>query len=116
TQKFPERESFMRFELLSSVRPLCHAVVLATGLAIGFAGAAAAQQEGMGEDPVVATVNGSEIRYSDVIRSAQDLPAQYQQNLMQVFPALVQRLVDMRLMEQQGREDGLEENERVQAR
>lgn len=106
----------MRFELLSSVRPLCHAVVLATGLAIGFAGTAAAQQEGLGEDPVVATVNGSEIRYSDVIRSAQDLPAQYQQNLMQVFPALVQRLVDMRLMEQKGREDGLAENEMVQAR
>ena len=57
----------------------------------------------------------SEIYYS-MIRSAQNLPAQYQQNLAQIFPALVQRLIDMRLMEDRGREDGLADDEQVRQR
>ena len=97
-------------------RPLLCAGILAAGLAAGGAVALAQDEAPHSEDPVVATVNGSEIHYSDVIRSAQTLPAEYQQNLPQIFPALVQRLIDMRLMEDRGREEGFAEDEQVQRR
>lgn len=103
------------FHRLASRSLLC-AGILAAGLAIGETAALAQDEAPQSEDPVVATVNGSEIYYSDVIRSAQNLPAQYQQNLAQIFPALVQRLIDMRLMEDRGREDGLADDEQVRQR
>lgn len=106
----------MRRYSSSYSRPLLRAGLLAVSLTLGGAFSAAAQEGAAADDPVVATVDGAEIRYSDVIRSAQDLPPQYQQNLPQVFPALVQRLIDMRLMEAAGRADGLADDERVRAR
>ena len=110
----PLMHSFDRLVPRSLLSAAVLAVGLATGGAVALAQEEAAQEEAPhAEDPVVATVNGSEIHYSDVIRSAQNLPAQYQQNLAQIFPALVQRLIDMRLMEDRGREEGLADDEQV---
>src|SRR5690625_5259813 len=97
-------------------RPLLSAGILAIGLAAGGT-AGLAQDEGPeGEDPVVASVNGQDIHYLEVIRSAQDLPTQYQQNLPQLLPAVVRRLVGLKEMVERGRKDGLASSEEVKER
>jgi peptidyl-prolyl cis-trans isomerase C len=58
-------------------------------------------------DPVVAVVNGKELHRSDVIASAQSLPPQYRSQIDAYFPALVDRLIDMTLMADEGRKQGL---------
>jgi peptidyl-prolyl cis-trans isomerase C len=65
------------------------------------------------EDLVVAVVNGKEIHVSDVLASAQQLPAQYRAQLSLIFPALVERVVDMELLSDAGKADGLADNEQV---
>lgn len=94
-------------------RSLLCAGLVAAGLVLAPLSHLAAQEEG---DSVVASVNGEAIYLSEVIRSAQNLPQQYQQNLQQIFPALVQRAIDMRLMEAAGRVQGLDQDEQVRAR
>ena len=75
----------------------------------------AAQEGGSGEDRVVARVNGEEIRWSDVVALARTLPAEYQTQLMQIYPMLVERLVDFKLAGKAGRAAGLASDERVKA-
>ena len=60
--------------------------------------AATAQDSAAGEDPAVATVNGEPILRSEVLAAASNLPAQYQGQLAALYPLLVQRLVDMKLL------------------
>jgi peptidyl-prolyl cis-trans isomerase C len=75
----------------------------------------AAQQEGGTEDKVVARVNGEEVRQSDVMAMARTLPAEYQAQLMAIYPMLVQRLVDFKLAGKAGRDAGLASDDRVKA-
>ena len=75
-----------------------------------------AQQDGAESDPVVARVNGEEIRQSEVMNMAQSLPPQYQAQLMQIYPLLVQRLIDFKLAGKAGRAAGLAEDDEVKAR
>ncbi len=75
----------------------------------------AAQEGGSGEDRVVARVNGEEIHWSDVLALARTLPAEYQTQLMQIYPMLVERLVDFKLAGEAGRAAGLASDERVKA-
>ena len=77
---------------------------------------ASAQQGESGDDPLVATVNGKKIYRSEVLETARSLPPQYQQQqqLDQVFPALVDRLVDFRLLAVAAA--GLAEDEEVLSR
>ncbi len=75
----------------------------------------AAQQEGGTEDKVVARVNGEEVRQSDVMAMARSLPAEYQAQLMAIYPMLVQRLVDFKLAGKAGRDAGLASDDRVKA-
>jgi peptidyl-prolyl cis-trans isomerase C len=59
-------------------------------------------------DPIVATVDGTAIRRSDVVAVQRTLPAQYQQMPIEIlFPAVVERLIDTRLVVNAGRKDGL---------
>ena len=74
------------------------------------------EDTGAQEDPVVAVVEGEEIRRSDVMKSAAELPPQYQQQIELIFPALVERLVDFKLLDKAAAERDLEEDEEVQAR
>ena len=64
-------------------------------------------------DPVVAVVNGKELHRSDVIASAQSLPPQYRSQIDAYFPALVDRLIDMTLMADEGRKQNLENDPEV---
>ncbi|MEQ9607499.1 MAG: peptidylprolyl isomerase [Kiloniellaceae bacterium] len=68
------------------------------------------------ENPVVARVNGHEIRWSEVVASADDLPERYREQIESVFPALLDRLVDLRLLADAARAEGLGEDAAVRRR
>lgn len=102
------------------------AVALLGTLAIAaFASAAEAQTSGTPPaaaggktaDPVVATVNGTEIHRSDVEAARQDLPQQYQSFPFEiVYPALLERLIDGKLLVAAARAQGLATDQEVKAR
>lgn len=73
----------------------------------------AAEEE---DDPVVAVVDGTEIRFSDVTAYAFTLPPQYRQAFNQIFPFLVQRLIDLALIDKAATADGLADDQEVQER
>ena len=55
------------------------------------------------KDPVVATVNGQQIRLSELEVAQQALPQQYRSMPLQaVFPALLDRIIDSKLVVQEG--------------
>jgi peptidyl-prolyl cis-trans isomerase C len=68
------------------------------------------------ENPVVARVNGHEVRWAEVVASADDLPARYREQIEAVFPALLDRLVDLRLLADAARTEGLEDDPEVRQR
>ena len=68
-----------------------------------------ALEELMRDNPVVARVGGEEIRWVDVMDSAVGLPEPYQDQIEAMFPALLDRLVDLRLLTQAARRQGLAE-------
>lgn len=68
------------------------------------------------ENPVVATVNGDEIRRNEVIEAIRRMPQQIQQMPPDILiPAIAERLVDSRLMAAQGYAENLQDNEEVMA-
>ena len=101
-------------------RPLTFAPLLSLGLAglllAGFAGRPA-QAETVAEflsqpapaaDPVVARVDKSEIHRSDLVSALGSMPPQVQQMQMsQIYPLLIDRMVDIKLIAAAGRAAGL---------
>lgn len=76
--------------------------------------AAPAQAAG---DPVVATVDGNAIHRSDVTDFQKLLPAQYQRMPIEMlYPALLDKLIEMKLVADAGRKDHLENDKEVKAR
>ena len=75
-----------------------------------------AMQDMIRRNPVVAEVEGEEIRWKDVIESAGDLPEEYQSRIESIFPALLDRLIDLKLLAKAAREKRLDENEDLQRR
>lgn len=73
------------------------------------AGAAAAKP-----DAVVAIVDGKKLTRADVIASAATLPAEYRSQLDSYFPQLIDRLIDMTLMDEEGRRQKLQDDPEVQ--
>lgn len=67
-------------------------------------------------ETVVAIINGTKITRADVIASAQSLPPQYQQQINAIFPALVERLVDLTLLSEEGRKQNLQDDAEVKSR
>ncbi len=67
-------------------------------------------------ETVVAIINGAKITRADVIASAQSLPPQYRQQINAIFPALIDRLVDLTLLSDEGRKRNLEDDGEVKAR
>lgn len=66
-------------------------------------------------DPVVARVNGSEIRLSDLQDAMQSLPAEYRSMPPQtLYPALINQLVDLEAVVAMARKQGLDKNPAVQ--
>ena len=64
-------------------------------------------------NPLLAPVNGREIRWADIEKSAQGLPEEIRSKLETIFPALLQRLIDVQLLIWAAREDGLAEDAEV---
>lgn len=64
-------------------------------------------------NPVLARVDGHEIRWSDVAASARDLPADYKGRFETIMPALLGRLIDRRLLADAGRDAGLADDPAV---
>ncbi|HXV24221.1 MAG TPA: peptidylprolyl isomerase [Alphaproteobacteria bacterium] len=64
-------------------------------------------------DPVLAVVNGTEVRRSEVIESARALPPEYQAQIEQILPALVERYVDLKLLGDRAEASGLENDPEV---
>ena len=56
------------------------------------------------KDPIVATVNGQPVRLSELEVAQQALPQQYRNMPLQaVFPALLDRIIDSKLVVQEGK-------------
>ncbi len=68
------------------------------------------------DDPLVATVNGKEIHRSEVLEAARSLPPQYQSQLQQIFPMLVERVVDFHLLSEAAGKAGFAKDEEVKRR
>jgi peptidyl-prolyl cis-trans isomerase C len=102
------------------IRTRAAGLCLAAVLAAPATAAAQSESDGKGEaadeNPVVAVVNGEEIRFQEVKESAQDLPPQYQKQFSRIFPALLDRVIDMRLLGEKAAEAGLSEDPEVQER
>jgi peptidyl-prolyl cis-trans isomerase C len=77
--------------------------------------AADAQEPPESEDPVVARVEGVAIHMSEVVDYAATLPPQYRQAFDQILPYLLQRMIDLVLLDKAAEAEGLSEDEQVQA-
>ncbi|MEJ0072437.1 MAG: peptidylprolyl isomerase [Pseudomonadota bacterium] len=102
----------------------------ALALAVGMAGALAAGAAGaqtVGEtlkagtdsktDPVVARVNATEIHRSDVLQALGSLPPQVQQMpTAQIYPLLLERMVDNKLVAAAGRAQKLQDDPEIKRR
>ena len=90
----------------------------AASLAAAFALAApaAAAQEPAAEDPVVATVNGDDVLRSEVLETAEQLPPQYRQQIDLIFPQLLQRTIDIRLIAAAAEAGGMGDDPEVKRR
>lgn len=63
------------------------------------------------KDPVVAIVNGQQIRLSELEIAQQSLPQQYRSMPLQaVFPALLERIIDSKLVVQEGKKSKTNED------
>ena len=97
------------------------AAALVAGLVSAVAGSAIAKTDQPAAAPppgpttVVAVVNGEKITRADVIESAKSLPQQYQQQLDVIFPALIDRLVDLKLLAEEGQKQNLQDDPEVKA-
>ena len=68
-------------------------------------------------DVVVATVNGQKVMRSEVEMMAASLPPQYRQMPMQmIFPALVDQVINTKLLAGEGRKQGLQNDPEVRRR
>ena len=101
--------------------------VAAVSLALGGAGFAALAQTGTtppadagtgaGEDPVVAKVNGAEIKRSEVMRTIASLPPQVQQMPVQmIFPAVIDQIINGKLVAEAGYKNNVQNDPEVAER
>jgi peptidyl-prolyl cis-trans isomerase C len=75
-----------------------------------------AEPAGPPPETVVAIVNGKKVTRADVIASAKSLPQEYQAKLDAIFPALIDRIVDLTLLADEGRKQNLQDDPEVKAR
>lgn len=99
---------------LTSLRGLAPA--LATAAIALLASVAPVGAEEAADDPLVAVVNGTELHRSDVLASARDIPAQYQSQIDLIYPQLVDRLIDLTLLSQEGERRQLQDDPEVRER
>ena len=97
---------------------LSRAVALAILWVLPYLSAGAQTTEAAAEeDPVLATVNGDEIRRSEIVEAQQNLSEQYRGlPPAMIFPALLEHLIDFKLVVGEGRKANLQEDEAVKRR
>lgn len=66
-------------------------------------------------DTVVAIINDVKLTRADVIASAATLPQQYQSQIEQIFPSLIDRLIDLTLLATEARTQNLPDDPEVKA-
>ena len=85
--------------------------------AVALAQTPAAPPAAAAKDPVVARVDGQAILQSDVIAVQRSLPEQYQQVPIEVlYPAILDRLVNTKMVANAGRKDKLQNDDEVKRR
>jgi peptidyl-prolyl cis-trans isomerase C len=105
---FPLKDPFMR-QFVPAAALVATLLLLQPALA--------QTKKGDASDPVVATVDGSPIYRSDVVAVQRTLPAQFQQLPIEVlFPAVVERLIDTKLVVNAGRKENLQNDDEVKRR
>ena len=97
---------------------LRRAVALAILLALPHLSAGAQTTEAaVEEDPVLATVNGYEIRRSEIVEAQRNLSEQYRSlPPATIFPALLEHLIDFKLVISEARKANLHEDDAVKKR
>ncbi|MBI5120227.1 MAG: peptidyl-prolyl cis-trans isomerase [Rhodospirillales bacterium] len=90
-------------------RPL--AAIAATLLSLSLAGPALCADD----DPVAATVNGVDIRLSEVLRIKNGNPQLAQAPMKVIYPMLLDNLIREQLLAEAGRKEGLEKDPDIQA-
>lgn len=92
---------------------LIHSGVGALALTLALAGAASAQEPKADENPVLAVVEGEEIRLSDAEALREQLPEEYRQvPLERIYPALVDNLINTKLAAADARKKGVQDDAR----
>jgi peptidyl-prolyl cis-trans isomerase C len=96
--------------------PLMTFAPIKTGVLILALASLPAAVSAQADNPLVATVNGKEIHRSEVLEAARSLPPQYQSQLQQIFPMLVERVVDFHLLSEAAGAAGFAQDEEVKRR
>lgn len=79
--------------------------------------AAAPQPVDTANDPVIAIVEGAAIKRSELQMVQRSLPAQFQQMPLEIlFPMLIDRMIDAKLLAMAGRRDNLQNEPELRAR
>ncbi|WP_419905923.1 peptidylprolyl isomerase [Kiloniella sp.] len=65
------------------------------------------------ENPVVAIVEGDRIYWQDIMQAARKLPEQYQGQLETMFPLLLDRAIDLKLLAHAGADADVDRNDEV---
>lgn len=100
---------------VTAMRP----VALSLGMLAGLHVAAVAQIRALDDktDPVVAIVDGAAIYRSDLGMMQRALPPQFQQLPLEVlYPALIERMIDAKLIFEAGRKEKLDADDEVKRR
>lgn len=102
------------FERVLRVAALCAAL---GGTAMAAHAQTDAETTGAEDDPVVARIEGEEIKRSDVLSLIGQLPPQVQQMPVQmIFPALLEQVINGKLVAKAGYEADLQDEEEVRER
>lgn len=89
-------------------------LLLGAGAALAQTSAPATTAGAAKPDTVVAIVDGHKLTRADVIASAATLPAEYRSQMDNYFPQLIDRLIDMTLMNEEGHRQKLQDDPEVQ--
>lgn len=100
---------------LTAMRP----VALSLGVLAGLHFSAVAQIRALDDksDPTVAIVDGAAVYRSDLVMMQRALPPQFQQLPLEVlYPALIERMIDAKLIFEAGRKEKLDADDEVKRR
>lgn len=100
-----------------TLRRLSAVLMLGTGLAAPAPAWTQAPSPAAGADPVVAIADGAAIHRSELLQMQAGLPEEYQQLPLEVlYPVMIERLIDAKLIVRAGRKEDLQNDAEVRRR